>query len=62
MKKKNKKRFKVVLEEPGSDGSGSKILEDRETGVVYLYYYGNGGAGLTVLLDDEGKPAMAPEK
>lgn len=62
MKKKNKTRFNVVLHETAKDGSGSKIIEDCETGVVYLYHYGQGGAGLTVLLDDEGDPAVGPEK
>ncbi len=60
--KSNKKRFKVILHETDKDGSGSKILEDTETGITYLYYYGHGGAGLTVLRDDEGEPDFAPEK
>lgn len=61
-KNKNASRFNVVLDERGDDGTGAKIIEDIETGVVYLYYYGEGGAGLTVLLDDEGKPAVSPEQ
>ncbi|MEG0377056.1 MAG: DUF6440 family protein [Eubacterium sp.] len=63
-KKSNSNRFKVVLHETSSDeGSGTKILEDTETGITYLYYYGeDGGAGLTVLLDEEGNPAVVPER
>lgn len=62
---KNKKksgRFKVILSETSADGSGTKILEDKETGISYLYHYGEGGAGLTVLLDEDGKPDVAPER
>ncbi|MEG0310635.1 MAG: DUF6440 family protein, partial [Eubacterium sp.] len=41
MKKKSKSnRFKVVLHETSDDGSGTKILEDTETGITYLYCYG----------------------
>ncbi|MEG1433890.1 MULTISPECIES: DUF6440 family protein [Eubacterium] len=61
-KKKDKPRFEVVLHETSEDGSGSKIIEDRETGVVYLYHYGQGGAGMTALLDDQGDPAIGPER
>ncbi|MGL4282914.1 DUF6440 family protein [Eubacterium aggregans] len=52
----------MVLHETSEDGSGSKIIEDRETGVVYFYHYGHGGAGMTALLDDQGDPAIGPER
>ena len=55
MKRKSKTRFEVILHEPDDDGgSGFKVIEDTETGISYLYHYGEGGAGLTVLLDEEG--------
>ena len=60
--KNNKKRFKVIIHEADKDGSGTKVIEDTDTGVTYLYHYGHGGAGLTVLRDDEGEPDFAPEK
>ena len=66
LKMKNKKnksnRFKVILHEVSDDGAGTKIIEDTETGITYLYCYGEGGAGLTVLLDEEGEPAVDPER
>lgn len=61
-KKSKSNRFKVILNEVSDDGSGTKILEDTETGITYLYHYGEGAAGLTVLLDEEGEPAIAPER
>lgn len=33
----------------------------RETGVNYLYHSQGYGAGLTVLLDSEGKPVVSKE-
>lgn len=63
LKKKNKsKRFKVVLHEIDDDGSGTKVLEDTETGITYLFHYTPEGAGLTVLRDEEGEPDIVPEQ
>lgn len=62
-KKQKKNRFKIVSNEITGDGSGCRILEDTETGINYLYYYdGIGGSGLTVLIDEEGEPLIAPEE
>ena len=36
-------------------------IEDTETGVMYLYVYGPGHGGLTVLRDEEGNPLIEPE-
>lgn len=35
------------------------ILVDKETGVHYLYCSAGYGAGLTVLLDNQGKPIVS---
>ena len=54
------KRFEKIY----SQSMGSmEIWVDKETGVNYLYRNGGYGGGLTVLLDQEGKPVIsAPEK
>lgn len=59
--KKNKKRFKTYYQQKENDGSGTKIIEDTETGLSYLYVYGPGHGGLTILLDEDGEPAVVPE-
>ena len=50
------KRFEVILSEGGFSGPERKILLDTETGVQYLYVQNSYGAGLTVLVDKDGKP------
>lgn len=60
-RKKGKKRFKVYYDQQEHDGTGMKILEDTETGLSYLYVFGPGQGGLTVLLDEDGEPAVVPE-
>lgn len=37
-----------------------EIWVDKETGVNYLYHSAGYGAGLTVLLDQNGKPVITP--
>lgn len=32
------------------------VLRDKQTGVMYMYRVAGGGAGLTVLVDKDGKP------
>ena len=55
---RDQNRFDVVYEE-GSVFSGSKlILVDRETGVNYLFIQSGNAGGLTVLLDENGKPVV----
>lgn len=46
-----------------TQGMGAmEIWVDKETGVQYLYRQSGYSGGLTVLLDAEGKPAIAPRK
>lgn len=57
---KKEKRFEVVFK----DGSEMKeegvrqILVDTETGVHYLTWKSGYGAGITPLLDSDGKPII----
>ena len=59
--KHNKERFEVIF----TDGSAMKesgvrqILVDKETGVHYLAWKSGYGAGITPLLDSEGKVVVA---
>lgn len=51
------KRFVKVY----SQGAGStEIYVDKETGVNYLFHCSGYAGGLTVLLDEEGKPIITP--
>jgi len=36
----------------------TKILRDNETGVLYLLHQEGYGAGMTVMVDQEGKPLV----
>lgn len=56
MPKKNKRFLK--LEEESGFATSSYILVDTQTGVNYLYHSAGYGAGLTVLLDRDGKPVV----
>ena len=51
-------RFKVVDREGFSEGA--RIIVDTQTGVQYLLAWWLNVAGLTVLLDPEGKPLLDP--
>ena len=53
-----KNRFMVVNREGFSDGT--RIIVDTETGVQYLLVWWLNVAGLTVLLDQDGKPLLDP--
>ena len=57
MAKKKDARFTKVLEE-GCLLGGSEIWVDTQTGVQYLLHYNGTAAGLTVLVDAEGKPLL----
>ena len=50
-------RFIKVLEEGGFLGS-SEVWVDTQTGVQYLFHFDGSAAGLTVLVDAEGKPLL----
>ena len=56
--KKNNKRF-VIVEKEGAIES-RYVLVDRQTGVNYLWIVSGSAAGLTVLVDAEGKPIVTP--
>ena len=49
------KRFKRVYTQ---DMGTTEIWVDRETGVNYLYHSSGYSGGLTVMLDQEGKPIV----
>ena len=55
-KKKENNRFQIISEEKHDMMSSSRILKDKETGVLYFYHAWGYGGGLTPLLDTEGKP------
>ena len=51
-----KKRFEIVNREGFSEGT--RIIVDTETGVQYLLTWWMNVAGLTVLLDQDGRPLL----
>ncbi len=51
------KRFEVKEKESLFSVS-TKVIVDRETGVNYLYVSEGYGGGLTVLVDENGKPIV----
>ena len=51
-----KNRFDVVKREGFSEGT--RIIVDTETGVQYLLAWWMNVAGLTILLDQDGKPLL----
>lgn len=52
------KRFVRILAE--GKLSSSEIWVDTVTGVNYFYHNAGYGAGLTVLLDRDGRPVISP--
>ncbi len=62
MKKKEQKRFERVYDQSGWTAN-HQVWVDRETGVQYLAVAIGQGAGVTPLLDADGKPLLyqAPE-
>lgn len=50
------KRFEVVYSEGNLEGN--KIIRDKQTGVNYLFSFAGYAGGLTVLLDESGKPVI----
>ena len=54
---KKDSRFVKVLEGSGFISS-SEIWVDTQTGVQYLFHFNGNAAGLTVLVDAEGKPLL----
>ena len=62
MGKKKDKRFEVILSESTKALTSTMILRDKYTGVHYLYVAAGYGGGLTVLLDENGKPVIRNEE
>jgi hypothetical protein len=56
---KDEKRFVRILKEGSEMSSAQWVIVDRETGVQYLFVKSGYGAGLTPLLDRDGKPLIA---
>ncbi len=57
---KKDKRF-VVVHKEGSELATSgytQLIVDKETGVTYLFIKSGYGAGLTPLIDADGKPVI----
>lgn len=59
-------RFKVIYtlgvgDNTTKDGLMTRIIVDTETGVMYLYASGAQRGGLTVLVDEDGKPLIWDE-
>ena len=57
MKRQNEERFVLLEEGSVIMGSGRVLLVDRATGVTYLLVC---GAGITPLIDADGKPIITP--
>ena len=56
---KGKKRFRVIDEDGKAlAGVKTKVIQDQQTGVLYLYHQDGYGGGLAVLVDREGKPLV----
>jgi hypothetical protein len=53
------KRFEIIYTQGKLDFF--KIVRDNETGVLYLLNLNAAGSGLTVLVDQEGKPLVDDE-
>ena len=57
MGNKENNRFQLVFNEL-TMSSGSRILRDKETGVLYFFYHSGNAGGLTPLLDRDGRPMV----
>lgn len=56
----DEKRFEMTYFQRGTFGNHLQIWVDRVTGVNYLFNQSGNAAGLTVLLNAEGKPVITP--
>jgi hypothetical protein len=57
--KEKEKRFEYILTENLSSALTSfKIIRDKETGACYFFHQFGYAAGLTPLLDKDGKPVV----
>lgn len=55
---KKDNRFVVIHKEGSELSTSNQLIVDRETGVTYLFIKSGYGAGLTPLLDRDGKPVI----
>ncbi len=51
-------RFEKVYSQSLGFAEGVEILRDKATGVNYLFNFAGNRGGLTVLLDENGKPVI----
>lgn len=58
MKADKNERFVRILLEGSAFGEVRMLYVDKKTGVTYLFIKSGYGAGLTPLLDSEGKPVI----
>ena len=58
MKADKNERFVRILLEGSAFGEVRMLYVDKETGVTYLFIKSGYGAGLTPLVDSEGKPVI----
>ncbi|GEQ38829.1 MAG: DUF6440 family protein [Tetragenococcus halophilus] len=52
----SEKRFEEVYKQ--GKLTAEKIIRDNETGVLYLVYQEGYGMGVTVMVDEDGKPLV----
>ncbi|WP_068673531.1 DUF6440 family protein [Oceanobacillus sp. Castelsardo] len=52
----NKKRFEVIYTQGTLEQF--RIIRDNETGVLYMLNHTGAGSGLTVMVDQDGKPLV----
>ena len=57
-KARREPRFDCRWEDSTGDGGSTYIIVDRKTGVNYLAFKSGDGVGLTVLVDEFGKPVV----
>jgi len=60
MARNDDKRFRVVRRESQGMALLDKVIQDRATGVLYLFHEEGYAGGLTVLVDRDGKPLYEP--
>ena len=58
MAKEKNQRFVRILDESGFV-TANELWVNRQTGVTYLFHYNSHAAGLTVLVDANGKPVIS---
>ncbi|MDL2234738.1 DUF6440 family protein [Christensenellaceae bacterium OttesenSCG-928-L17] len=54
-------KFKAEQLKVKGFGNSAQLLTDEETGVQYLFFSAGYGGGLTVRVDQNGKPMIDPE-